>query len=226
MLTEFFNGKFIKKLSCVLCVVLTLVCVVYAYAFTRVKSIVIDASFYFLVSDDTRVEAGAEFVKWDGGAGYLLEHDNARYVAFTVFLDEEKGEAVRKALEVKGKGVSLLQKGAKTLYFKGRKKSKTGLYISALRLFKSYIILLNDCIGRLESGMTQEACKRILKTLTRQFQHSAKAYNDYTAFAKVCMQSKVDLEHICQKTVYLKDLRFLLCWQAEKYVELCQAFSL
>jgi hypothetical protein len=88
------------------------------------------------------------------------------------------------------------------------------------------MLLLEDCIGRLESGMTQEACKRILRVIERQFIYSKWRYNVYPSFAKVCSQSGESLREICAQTVYLKDLRYLLCWQAEKYVELCEAFSL
>ncbi len=226
MLTEFFNRKKVMRLACAVCVVLVCLSIAYASLLARVKSVEINASFYFLVSDDTRVEAGAEFVKWDGGAGYLLENEGAQWVAFSVFLDRESGQTVQKRLTAKGEDTSLLRKGTQTLYFKGKEKKNTSLYVNALKLFKSYISLLNEAIARLQDGMTQEACKRILNTLAGQLFYAHQAYGKYVDFSKVCLKSGEYLQGICGGIVFAKDLRYLLCWQAEKYVELCEAFSI
>ena len=226
MLTEFFNIKKMMRLVYAVCVVLVCFSIGYASLLARIKSVEINASFYFLVSDDTRVEAGAEFVKLEGGAGYLLENEGAQYVAFSVFLDRESGQTVEKRLTAKGEAVSLLRKSKQTLYFKGKEKKNASLYVNALKILKSYIFLLNECITKLQDGMTQEACKRILNTLAGQLFYASQAYGKYVDLSKVYLMSGEFLQEICEGVVFARDLRYLLCWQAEKYVELCETFSI
>ena len=214
------------RIVCIVCATFILCCVSYAYQISQAESIVFAGKVYFLVSNDTRIEASAEFVKWDGGAGYLLEHEGSQYVAYTVFLDEKEGRSVQSKLTTKGKASSLLQTGSKTLYFKGKEKAKAKVYVNALNLLKSYIRLLSDCIGMLDNGMTQEASKRVLTILAKQLYCAKNNYSGYAAFAALCEKAEGDVLKICQGEVYLKDLRFLLCGLAEKYTKLCAAFSL
>jgi hypothetical protein len=222
MFTEFFSKKLMGGIS------LTIVtfCVGYAFALSRVKCEDFYGSVYFLTSQELQVEAGAEFIKWDGGAGYLLKSEEGECLAISVFFDEASAQKVQKRLCASGKKTNILQKGKQKLYFKGKEKAKSNFYIGALNLFKSYMHILEDCIGELEGGMTQEACKRMLKILEKQFAYSKRIYKEYNAFAAICLQSKNSIQEVCRDIVYLKDLRYLLCWQAEKYVELCNAFSL
>lgn len=222
MFTEFFYKKKMRA-ACGICLAISFGCLWYAYSLFTIKRVIYYDSFYFLVSENMHLEVSAELVKWQGGAGYFLEEDGKAYVAYTVFSKEENGKIIQKNLKEK---TLLLQKRVDALYFKGRKKKKANMYISALKLFKSYILLLENCINRLGNGMTQEACKRILNTLVSQFRYAAKEYAEYAAFAKLCVQSGEELEISCQDKVYVKDLRYLLCWQVEEYMGLCNAFSI
>ena len=226
MWTEFFLKKIRTRMLGCMCVFTVLACTGFACFLSSVKTVVYDESVYFLVREDSSVAAGAEFVKWNGGAGYFLEDNGIQYVAYSVFWDKADGELVQKRLEEVGQKSLLLNKGNKVLYFKGDKKKMSDLYVGALKLFKSYISLLEDCIGRLENGMTQEACKRILGIIERQFHYAKEKYIDYKSFSNVCGQSEDALTQLCAQTVYLKDLRFLLCWQSEKYIQLCNSFAL
>ena len=222
MFTEFFSKKLMGGIS------LTIVtfCVGYAFALSRVKCEDFYGAVYFLTSQELQVEAGAEFIKWDGGAGYFIKSEEEECLAISVFLDKTSAQRVQERLNGSGQKTNILKKGKEKLYFKGKEKKKSRVYISALNLLKSYLLLLEDCIGQLENGMTQEACKRILKTLEKQFAYSKRIYKEYNAFAAVCLQSKNSIQELRRDIVYLKDLRYLLCWQVEKYVELCNAFSL
>ena len=58
----------------------------------------ISAQFHFLVSEDTRIEASAEFIKLEGGAGYLLRENGRDYVVLSVYLDKVDGLAVQEVL--------------------------------------------------------------------------------------------------------------------------------
>ena len=226
MLAEFFYKK---KFGCFVCaIVLTFIfgCVAYARYFVGIKSVDVDETFYFLVRKDAGIEASAELVRWDGGAGYFIEEGGSEYVAINVFLKKEEAELVQKRLSLKGASTTILQKRIQKLYFKGRKKEQATLYVAALNLFKSYMIVLEECITRLENGLTQEACKRILKTLEKQFRYVEKTCDGYLQMQKACSVISSVVSQMCSTTVYLKDLRYLLCWQAEKYIQLSGAFAL
>ena len=226
MSANFFTKKITMRFAFIFSLLFISFCVGNAYLITQAKKNNLHTSFYFLVSQDVRIEASTELMKWEGGAGYLIENDGKQYVAYTVFTDKADGERVQRRLTLMGKETLLLPTKTQVLYFKGKKKRKAGFYTSALELLRSYIILLEECVTRLENGMTQEACKRILKVLARQFHYAKNCYGEYAEFSKLCQKSGEELILLCQNTVYLKDLRYILCWQAEKYVDLCSAFSL
>ena len=224
MLTEFFYKYRITRVACWLSLFFVLACVGYAFSLSKAKEVNFEESVYFLVLEDARIEAGTEFVKWQGGAGYLLSLGEEEYVAISVFLNKESAEIVQKRLRENGQKTSLIKKGVQRLYFKGKEKRKASMYINALNLFKSYVHLLEDCIGRLENGLTQEGCKRILKTLEKQFCYAQKVYAGYPAFSHLCDKSSQELSKICEGIIYLKDLRYLLCYQIDVFFALCDVF--
>ncbi len=224
MSTKFFTKKretiaFGLALSCFVCVFF------YALTLCFSKRVDWDVYFYFLTAEDERVEASAEFLKWEGGAGYLLSFDGEEYAAISVYSSEEQGESVRASLLASGKKTKLVKAGVKSLYFRGKERSKAGLYVSALKALREYMSVLSGCIDRLEQGMTQERCKELLSMLERQYAQAEKTYEGYPAFANVCKYTYGELSAAAKKTVYLKDLRYLLCWQAERYLEMCSRFA-
>ncbi len=155
----------------------------------------------------------------------MLETEGERYVVLSVYLNEEDGRAVQENLGGEF-STELLHKGVNSLYFKGKDKKKSALYINALRTLEGCVTVLEECISRLEKGATQESCKRILSILQRQFAFAEREYEDYPAFSISCRQWAEELAKLGEDTVYGKDLRFLLCWQVERYLELCKEFSL
>ncbi len=225
MSTNFFKKRFswILYIATAFFILSTLI---YAFSFSTMKSTFIGKSFYFLAVEGGNVEVGTEFAKLDGGAGYVITANGKEYAALSVYFKEEDSQSVQAGLLQDGQKTIVIRKAVNELYFKGNKKKKAGLYLSALHTFESYLSLLSDCISRLEKGITQERCKGILEILQRQFHHVEAHYAAYPAFAEVCHSSSQALEDISKKTIFLKDLRYLLCWQAEQYLELCATFSI
>ncbi len=222
--------NFLKKnLFRIASLALTLFCVLgcmYASLITNAKRVDVNSHFYFLVTDDVKTEVGAEFAKLEGGAGYLLEHGGSEFVALAVYLEEGEGLTVQENLQKEGKITSLLQKGVLALWFKGVKKKRANLYVNGLNTFKSYIYLLNETINRLDKGLTQERCKSLLNTQVKQYQYAKECYREYSALSDIFEKSAQQLFAILEEVVYLKDLRYLLCWQTEKYIGLCEEFSI
>ena len=206
------------------------VCGVFIYTFILSQTKIVDVNvwFYFLVSEDTRVEAGAEFIKLDGGAGYLLRNNGKDYVVLSVYLEENDGEMVREALAKQGKATRVLSVGIQRLYLKlSKDKKKANIYARAFHCLQSYMKVLTEAVSNLEKGGTQEACKRMIQPLIRQLLFLSEQYQElYPAFAKLCSGAADSLTQISNETVYVKDLRYLLCEWAEKTVILAAKFSL
>ena len=123
------------------------VCGVFIYAFILSQTKIVDVNvwFYFLVSEDTRVEAGAEFIKLDGGAGYLLRNNGKDYVVLSVYLEENDGEMVREALAKQGKATRVLSVGIQRLYLKlSKDKKKANIYARAFHCLQSYMKVLTE----------------------------------------------------------------------------------
>lgn len=217
-----------KRIVCALAVLFTSVAVAFAAFASQIKTVELGESFYFLVTDDTRVEAGVVSARMDGGAGYLLRHNGKDYVALSVYLEESDGVAVQTSLSEAGETTELLQKGAEKLYFKTKKeKANANLYVGALDCLRGCMDVLEECVSRLEKDITQNACKRLLSTIKKQFAFLSGSYkSDYAAFARVCAETTERLSELTEDTVYAKDLRYLLCQLAEKYVSLTSEFSL
>lgn len=198
----------------------------YAWIVSSAKRVDVNASFYFLVTEDTKTEAGAEFAKLEGGAGYLLEHEGVEYVTLAVYLEEREALAVQKNLKKEGKATSLLQKGASTLWFKGKERAQSTFVVSGLNTLKSYITILKETLDSLDEGLSQERCKELLNTQLRQYAYAKEYYKGYEALSEVFDKSAQQLFAIVSDIVYVRDLRYLLCWQTENYLALCSKFSI
>ncbi len=216
------STDFFKRFSCALAMLFVAATLVYAACVGSAKAVDVSIAFYFLVSEDTRVEAGAEFIKLDGGAGYLL----AEGVALSVYRKKEEGISVQAGLSESGKRTTLIEKEVKKLYFCGMQKRNYKTFLSAIELYDGCISVLDECISRLEKGMTQEACRRILTHLRRQFAQAGKLYRGYSEFAALCKREEENLATFEDGNVYGRDLRYLLCAQAESLLELCDAFTI
>ncbi len=199
----------------------------YALLLSSAKRVVLGKDFYYVVEKEENVEVGAEFSKLEGGAGYFLEENGRQYVAHAVYFKEIEGKSVVKNLQANGQDVSLMKREVGTLYFKGKEKEFADTYVSALCLLDNYMQIFQEYIIRLEKGLTQERAKELLLTLERQFLQAKKTYKScYAPFAETCGENARAIEEICRQTIYVKDLRYLLCLQSERYKNLCDSFCL
>ena len=102
MSTNFFCLRLYRRLGILFLTAVLLFFFMYSCVILHSQSVCFDGEFYFLVTEDERVAAGAEFSKLEGGAGYLLEYDGDCFVAINVFMDRNSAEIVQgRAVEVK-----------------------------------------------------------------------------------------------------------------------------
>lgn len=200
----------------------------YAGQLSCVETVALDNNFYYLVSEDMQMEAGAEFIKLDGGAGYLLDMDGEEWVAMSVYLKEMDGVSVLNNLRKTGKTGKILAVKADRLYLKTKTQQKNALkYKGAFDSLYGCMQVLENCVFSLDKGMTQESCKRLLNALKRQFSYLKKEYQtEFSACSMLCKSAEEALTEMLSNTVYLRDLRYLSCQLAEGYVVLANEFSL
>lgn len=217
-----FRIIFVGVLGCVFCFSFF-----YAYILSGIEARSLNQSFYYLISYETYTQAGAYQVCNEGGAGYLLDDESGQYIAYTVYLNRETAEQIVEDVNQQF-GVEMLVKSSPTLYFKTKEqKDKANLVVGALNAYCGCMQVLDGEIARLEKGATQESSKRILNNLLRQFSYLGKTHAEvYPAFAQECFWVEKELETILQGTVYVKDLRFLLCGLTDSYLFLASEFSL
>ncbi len=210
MSTNFFT----KKIGCSFSALFVFILIVLGLHISARKPIEQKKTFYFLVSTEMNVEVGVEFSKFDGGAGYLLEYGGQEYVAWSVYDQEADGKNIQKSLEEMKKNTLLIKVGGDLLYENDVRNLK------GMRLLESYISFLNQCISRLEKGMTQECCKRTLKILEKQLGYAQKIDDISKECSVVFRQVEKSLMELTEKPVYAKDLRYILCQFVDSYVQL------
>lgn len=227
MSTEFFREKIIKRCIAILTVCFNLFCFGYAQFLSQVKTVEIQKGFFYLVREETNVEVGIEFVKLEGGAGYLLRQNGKEYVVLSAYLKEKDGLAVQ-ANMLNGEDTHLLYIGVDTLYFKTNKEKKNAdVYIGALQTFFEYMEVFDRAISLLENGATQESVKRILLPLSRQFDYLSEEYAKfYLDFADVSHYFAEIIDRYCAEILFVGDLRYVLCLMTEEYLMLASAFSI
>ena len=215
----------IKALAVSLAFFVVFSILIYAGTLSSATVVAVEKSFYFLVSENPHVQAGAYDAVLDGGAGYLLETDGRALVALSVYLNENEAKRVTSGY---GESVSVLALKTEKLWFKTREeKRKQEVVESALKRAYNCMELLANEIKRLDNGSTQESTKRILELIKKQFAFMEREHREnYEAFSKVCKDARKELETICAGTVYTKDLRYILCALCGSYKELADEFSL
>lgn len=226
MTTFFLRKKLISIISIIFSLIFVMLSLVYAGFMTQVKVLEFQTTFYFLVSETLSVEASTEFIKLEGGAGYLLEYGGREYIILSVYTNEEEGESVCSALSTMGRQVKLLPISIYRLYFKGKQKQSVSMYVSALKSIKEYIFILHQCIILLDNGATQEGIKRILTPVQKHFARQSCLFQDkYTEYANLCDCVGEELQQINQ-TVFARDLRYLTCGMVDGFFKLCKQFEL
>ena len=200
-------------------------CMCFAVMVSYATPIWLGKSFYFLVSENENIEVSTHETRLDGGAGYLLDYEGESYVAWSVYFQEETGLSVQAGLTETSK---LLKVDVSYLYFKNRTdKKKKKVVEGALNSLYGCIDVLSQGLTRLDQGMTQEACKRILRLLYKEIAYMREIYREsYPEFSKVCAGMQTSLSDILTETIYGKDLRYLLCGACDAYIRLASVFSL
>ncbi len=227
MTTFFLRKKLWHALVGGISILLVVLSFGYSVFLSQIKVVPIYTSFYFLVTEELHVEAGAELIKLEGGAGYVLCLDGKEYAVSSVYLKKSDGESVCAAMLQCGKAVRILPIQIDNLYLKGSNKKKEKVYTSALNLLKGCISLLQECVEYLDNGATQESIKRILLALRKQIVYISAQYNKkYAAFSRLCTQSARELQNIENDIIYASDLRYLSCQMVDGYLTLCRQFTL
>lgn len=226
MTADFFRKNVYKWIVGVITVCFTSICFVYAWFLSRAKTVELGVGFFYLVCEETNVEVGIEFVKLEGGAGYLLRQNGKDYVVLSVYFNEKDGIAVQTNLS-DDKETQLVYVGVDTLYFKTQKEKKNAaVYTGALQIFYSCIEVVGGVIQRLEDGATQESAKRILLPLSRQFAYLSQEYAQvYPTFSSVCRRCSQRIEEYCTDILFAGDLRYELCAMTKEYLGLASAFA-
>ena len=228
MVTDIFIKKrWVGILLSLISFFLTFSFLTYAVVLKKVESVWIGKNFYFLTDSDEYTEVGAYNARLDGGAGVLLEDAGREYLVLSVFLEKENAKTVQTRLKEEGyASLNIVKKGTESLYFKGNNKAYADTIVTALEIFYNYMERLEFCISELEKGMTQDLCKRTLKNLEKQIRLHGNVFSGLVEIAQLYKNSADKISSICQDVIYLKDLRSLLCWQADNFVSVCSKFSL
>ena len=219
-------GFFLKKWSAIVLLgILVFSCVLYAGILRVAKRVYIGKNFYFLVHETEHVEADALDIRLDGGAGYPLHGEG---VALAVYLKEEDGLAVQAGLIEQGEKTSLVKRSVECLYFKTRlDKEKASLYTGALEGLYGFLQVLSEEISRLDKGTTQQSCRRVLQTLADLFSYHRQEYESvYPAYARLCGAAKEGLSSCMDGTIFVNDLRYMLCDLSVGYLSLAEEFIL
>lgn len=227
MTTFFVRKNLLYLFAGGLFVVFVLLSFFYSVFLSRTKAVPIYTNFYFLVTEEMHVEAGAELIKLEGGAGYVLCCEGREYAVISVYLKEGEGESVHAAMTQLGKTVQILPVKIDYLYLKGKDKKKESVYLSALNVLKGYISLMEECVGLLDKGSTQESVKRILIAMRRQILYTVKQYQrEYSPFSRLCRQIAEGLADVENEILYASELRYLSCQMVDGYLSLCGQFKL
>lgn len=183
--------------------------------------------FHFLVSEDTNIEASAELIKLEGGAGYLLREKGRDYVVLSVYLNKKDGLAVQEVLANQNTQTRLISVSVGNLIFRGIKEQKNSdVYIGALQSLYGCLNVLEETVARLEKGMTQEKTKGILSQLKEQLSFMSEVYaSSYPSFSSFSAQVADKIEKEKEGVVYVSKLRYLLCETVEGYLEFVKEFS-
>ena len=128
----------------------------YAAFLSSVQKLPFAKSFYFLVSQTTKVEVGIFDAQLEGGAGYFLEKNGKQYVALSVYFNKIDARAVENRLRKEGREVALLSYDVEGLYFK-REKEKATFYKNALESLYVCLRQINLETQRLDKGATQQS---------------------------------------------------------------------
>jgi len=182
--------------------------------------------FYFLTVPAETVEVSALEIQKDGGAGFLLSFSKEQRMALAVYANEADGKKILLNNQGKYEDLRLVCVRCDRLYF-GFQSAKEGKdVLTALNTLDEYISLLNEMIARVENGQTQEASKRILKEIGKNFDYLKKAYQKkYPELSAVYQKGAIELQKQTDNLVFAKDLRYVVCLLSKGYIDFAERYS-
>ena len=223
MRTDFFKKNY-KKITAIALSVWFAVIAVLCGVISQKERIDLGKKFYFLVSSSTHIQASTHFVEWSGGAGYLLDYQGCEHVVFSVYLQEQDSLQVQTALMEKDTNVLTISVDSIYLYKRQDKEKKVSIK-GAFQTLYNCCEILEKIIDRYAQGGTQESGKRLLNVLQEQLCFLSKEYRaKFPQYADVCQKSAETISQLLKNTIYLKDLRYLLCELSVSYVDLADMF--
>ncbi len=227
MSTFFLPKNCLKNLAVIFTAFFVFLCVFYGGYLSKCITVPHNATFYLLTCSEMNVEVGMQFVRLEGGAGYLWEEKGKEYVVASIYKKAQEADNVCLSLKKTGEAYCVQSVGIQNLYFKGRDKLKKDIYISALNTFRGYLDVMMHCVSNLDTGKPQNRIKNILSTSCHQLKELSKQYlEEYTSFAGLCRNIAEELQGIERGVIYSSDLRYITCEMLNGYLQLCNQFSL
>lgn len=184
-------------------------------------------SYYFLVKDceETTATAVSGDIYSAGGAGYLLEKDNA--VAIACYFKESSAESVRKNLEEKGTETRLVVRSPKELILRGSKSAYKAQIEGNLETVDSIAHILYDTANGLErSELSQNAAKAALSGVVSSLKGliESNAGNIFALWNAGLKEAERKGSEIGGGILFAKDLRYLQTMLCDKSVNLTNYF--
>ncbi len=221
MRTDFFYKNLRYVVGIVLAVLLIASIIFSTKACKNAQILPYEVEIYYLVTEDVHVQAGAEFVRLEGGAGYLLENKGKEYVVLNVYFAQSDAKSVQDALSALGRKTQVISLSENTV--KSRDKQgylRLQKYIGALQSMYGCMNVFSQSIMLLEKGETQERVKEMLLKISAHLTYLSKIYGDYNRYAQVCVKTAENLTLYKNEILYVCDLRYILCDMAYEYMKL------
>ena len=206
-------------------------CIGAIYALEVLDAVIIagNKTFFFLVSDEEHVEASAENVYLDGGAGYVLASGKNVYAVYACYFTDSDAQNARKRLSEAGNAVEVVSVKENALYLKtAREKAFLAEIKSLLNVCYSGIRLFGELAAGAESGKyTQESLKEILNAtasvLSAKLRDSTKIC---ASLEDAIKEAYVRLETVVSGIVFAKDLRYMQILLCDGYLSASKDLSL
>ena len=184
--------------------------------------------YFFLVKDceKTTVTAVAGDIYSSGGAGYLLESDNA--VAIACYFKETSAQSVQKNLQVKGTETRLIVRSPDDLVLRGRKSGYQKKIESNLETVDQLAHILYDTANGLErSELSQKEAKAALSGVVSSLRGLI-TENEEDVFALWNTALKEAQRQGTEKgdgLLFAKDLRYLQAMLCDTVVHFANYFA-
>ena len=200
----------------------------YALGILRMDVYDMEKTFYFLVLEDPKLEVASYEAKTEGGAGFLLNHENRDYVALSVYLKGEDGDLACQSILKKNANSKIIAINSGKLYMKRDSEKKLAKKIQGgFNSLYGCIEVLEREISRLDKGATQQSSGRILLKIADNLLYLSKEYkNDFKEFSNVCESSANALYKSVSEIIYTKDLRYVLCEMSDGFIKLSKEYPL